>query len=90
MISGGSDQTTDVQAQSVQADPSLRTSFIIGFAMHRLMRDLFVQTLRGLALWVKFSKEDILKYFSHSSKRTGFAFHADCLHCMKCQILFSW
>ena len=29
----------------VQADPSLRTSFIVGFAMHRLMRDLFVQTI---------------------------------------------
>ena len=39
MISEGSDQTTDVQAQSVWADPSLRTSFIIGFAMYRSMRD---------------------------------------------------
>ena len=29
----------------MQADPSLRTSFIIGFAMHRPMRDLFVQTI---------------------------------------------
>ena len=40
MISKCSDQTTDVQAQNVQADPSLRTSFIVGFAMHRLMPDL--------------------------------------------------
>ena len=39
-ISEGSDQTTDVQSQGVQADPSLRTSFIVGFATHRLMRDL--------------------------------------------------
>ena len=29
----------------VQADTSLRTSFIVGFAMHRLLRDLFVQTI---------------------------------------------
>ena len=45
MISEGSDQTTDMQAQSVQADPSLRTSFIVGFALHRPMRNLFVQTI---------------------------------------------
>ena len=45
MISEGSDQTTDVQAQSVQAYSSLRTSIIVGFAMHRPMRDLFVQTI---------------------------------------------
>ena len=38
-------RSADVQSQSVQADPSLRTSFIVGFAMHRLMRELFVQTL---------------------------------------------
>ena len=34
-----------MQSQSVQADPSLCTSFIVGFAVHRLMRELFVQTL---------------------------------------------
>ena len=34
-----------MQAQSVQADLSLRTNFVIGFAMHRLMCNLFVQTL---------------------------------------------
>ena len=34
-----------MQSQSVPADPSLGTSFIVGFAMHRLMRELFVQTL---------------------------------------------
>ena len=44
-FSKGSDQTTDVQAQSVQADPSLCTGYTVGFAMHRPMRDLFVQTL---------------------------------------------
>ena len=47
---------------SVQADSSLRTSFIVGFAMHRPKRDLFVQTIT-LNFWVKFST-DILKYFS--------------------------
>ena len=31
--------SADVQSQSVQADLSLRTSFIVGFAMHRLMRE---------------------------------------------------
>ena len=62
-------RSADVQSQSVQADPSLRTSFIVGFAMHRLMRELFVQTLT-LAPWVQFSAVDILKYFSHSSRRT--------------------
>ena len=63
------------------ADPSLRTSFIVGFAMHRPMRDLFVQTIMPNTLG-KFSTDDILKHFSHSSKKTGFAFHANCLHCM--------
>ena len=29
---------------SMQADPSLCTTFIVGFAMHRHMRNLFVQT----------------------------------------------
>ena len=62
----------------MQADPSLSTSFIVGFAMHRLMCDLFVQTIT-LSTLVKFSTGDILKYFSHSSKKTGLAFHANCL-----------
>ena len=35
-------RSADVQSQSVQADPSLRTSFIVGFATHRLMCELFV------------------------------------------------
>ena len=43
-ISEGSDQTTDVQAQSVQADLTLRTNFIVGFAIHTLTRVVFVQT----------------------------------------------
>ena len=76
---------------SMQADLSVYTTFIVGFAMHRHMHDFVVQTLTlVLAPWVQFSADDILKIFSHSSKRTGFAFHAICLHCMKCQILFSW
>ena len=45
LISEGSDQTTDVQAQSVQADLTLRTNFIVGFAIHTLTCVLFVQTL---------------------------------------------
>ena len=36
-----------MQSQSVQADPSLRTSFIVGFAMHRLMRELFLANLNA-------------------------------------------
>ena len=63
-ISGGSDQTTDVQAQSVQADPSLRTSFIVGFAMHRPMRDLFVQTITPNTLGKIFSRRHFEIFFS--------------------------
>ena len=59
---------------------------IIGFAMHRPLRDLFVQTIT-LNILGKVSTDDILKYFSHSSKKTGFAFHANSLHCMKCQMI---
>ena len=63
-ISEGSDQTTDVQAQSVQADPSLWTSFIVGFAMHRLMRDLFVQTLTLSTLGKVFNRRHFEIFFS--------------------------
>ena len=49
-------RSADVQSQSVQADPSLRTSFIVGFAMHRLMRELFVQTLALSTLGTIFSR----------------------------------
>ena len=42
--------------QSVQADPSLHTSFVVGFAMHRLMRELFVQTLTLSTLGTIFSR----------------------------------
>ena len=89
MIGEGSDQITDVQAQSVQADSSLRTSFIIGFAMHRPMCDLFVQTIT-LNILGKVLNRRHFEIFFHSSKKTRFAFHANCPHCMKCQILFSW
>ena len=44
LISKGSDQTTDVQAQSVPADLTLHTNFIVGFAIHILTRVVFVQT----------------------------------------------
>ena len=49
-------RSTDVQSQSVQADPSLRTSFIVGFAMQRLMHELFVQTLTLSTLGTIFSR----------------------------------
>ena len=49
-------RSADVQSQSVQADPSLRTSFIVGFAMHRFMRELFVQTLTLSTLGTIFSR----------------------------------
>ena len=88
-ISEGSDQTTDVQAQSVQADSSLCTNFIVGFAMHRPMRYLIVQTITLNILGKVFNRRHF-EIFFHSSKKTGFAFHANCLHCMKCQILCSW
>ena len=67
--------------------------FIVGFAIHRLMRDMFVQTL---ALWFQ---QTAFEIFSHSSKKTGFdnSVKLSPLHeisnpvfyCMKCQILFS-
>ena len=59
MISEGSDQTTDVQA-----DLSLRTSFIVGFAMHRLMRDLFVQTIMLSTLGKIFNRRHFDIFFS--------------------------
>ena len=49
-------RSADVQSQSVQADLSLCTSFILGFAMHRLMRELFVQTLTLSTLGTIFSR----------------------------------
>ena len=65
-------RSADVQSRSVQADPSLRTSFIVGFAMHRLLRELFVQTLtlstlgtiifnrRHLEIFFSFFQENII------------------------------
>ena len=49
-------RSTNVQSQSVQADPSLRTSFIVGFAMHKLMRELFMQPLTLSTLGTIFSR----------------------------------
>ena len=57
-------RSADVQSQSVQADPSLRTSFIVGFAMHRLMRELFVQTLTLSTLGTIFSRRHFEIFFS--------------------------
>ena len=53
-----------MQSQSVQADPSLRTSFTVGFAMHRLMRELFVQTLKISTLGTIFSRRHFEIFFS--------------------------
>ena len=44
LISEGSDKTIDVQVQSVHADLTLRTNFIVGFAIHTLARVVFAQT----------------------------------------------
>ena len=48
----------------MQADPSLRTTFIVGFAMHRHMRDLFVQTLTLSTLGTIFSRRHFEFFFS--------------------------
>ena len=53
-----------MQSQSVQADLSLRTGFIVGFAMHRLMRELFVQTLTLSTLGTIFSRRHFEIFFS--------------------------
>ena len=61
-------RSADVQSQSVQADPSLRTSFIVGFAMHRLMRELFVQTLTLSTLGTIFSRRHFEIFFAFFQK----------------------
>ena len=48
----------------MQADPSLRTSFIVGFAMHRPVRDLFVQTITPNTLGKIFSRRHFEIFFS--------------------------
>ena len=53
-----------MQSQSVQADSSLCTSFTVGFAMHRLMRELFVQTLMISTSGTIFSKRHFEIFFS--------------------------
>ena len=55
-------RSADVQSQSVQADPSLCTSFIVGFAMHRLM--LLLQTLTLSTLDTIFSRRNFEIFFS--------------------------
>ena len=83
LISQGSDQTTDVQAQSVQADLTLHTNFIVSFAIHTIMRVLFVQILtQHLGKIFNRHFEIFFSFFN-------LTVHANCLHCMKCQILFS-
>ena len=57
-------RSADVQSQSVQADSSLRTSFTVGFAMHRLMRKLFVQTFTISTLGTIFSRQHFEIFFS--------------------------
>ena len=57
-------RSADVQSQSVQDDSSLRTSFTVGFAMHRLMRELFVQTLMLSTLGTIFSRRHFEIFFS--------------------------
>ena len=47
-----------------------------------------------LACWVKFSADDLLKYFSYFSQKICSRFQANCLQwrkfSIKSQILFSW
>ena len=54
---------------------------------------LYLDVTLRLALWVKFSADDILKYFSYFSQKTGFDISCKLslkeTICMKCQILFS-
>ena len=57
-------RSIDVQSQSVQADPSICTSFIVGFVMHRLTRELFVQTLTLSTLGTIFSRRHFEIFFS--------------------------
>ena len=76
LISKGSDQTTDVQAQSVQADLTLRTNFIVSFAIswHKSWRSTLGKIFN--------------RHFGIFFSFFNLTFHANCLHCMKCQILF--
>ena len=48
----------------MQADPSHRTSFIVGFAMHRPMCDLFVQTIAPNTLGKIFNRRHFEIFFS--------------------------
>ena len=57
-------RSADVQSQSVQADSSLPTSSTVGFATHRLMRELFVQTLTISTLGTIFSRRHFEIFFS--------------------------
>ena len=47
----------------MQTDLSLRTSFIVGFAMHRPMRDLFVQTITPNTLGIIFNRRHFEIFF---------------------------
>ena len=53
-----------LRSADVQSDSSLRTSFTVGFAMHRLMRELFVQTLTISTLGTIFSRRHFEIFFS--------------------------
>ena len=48
----------------------------------------FVKPRDCMRYWVKFPTDDILKYFSHSSKKTEFSFHANYLHCLNVKPCF--
>ena len=48
----------------MQADLSLRTSFIVGFAMHRPMHDLFVQIITPNTLGKIFNRRHFEIFFS--------------------------
>ena len=60
--------------------------------LHMKIYALFVSWLYCLALWVKFSADNILKYFSFVSQKTGFDISCKLSPmetiCIKCQIQF--
>ena len=70
----------------------LKDGLLAVLANHFLQVSMFYSTycmanLNALTLWVKFSADNILKYFTYFSQKTGF--DISCKICMKCQILFS-
>ena len=75
-------RSADVQSQSVQADSSLRTSFTVGCHAQTHARGVCAN-LNDKHIGYNFQQTTFWNIFLISSKRTLFALHANCLHCMK-------